>query len=166
MTYLAATHRQPGLPLNFFGPIALLFALAIFAAPVAKAGEPGPEADGVYSCGNSDKKWVYVTDLELKGKTYREFKEGVAPEKRGEFLPFTTDGKGGIKWSGRFGFLSHVGTVQSSTYSSSQGPKILINYSDSKRNPVMMICTQEDSKNGKSKSESPDETPKESPKSK
>jgi hypothetical protein len=155
MTITAAHPRPPGLAPSFARACwfsRLLLTLVFCAAgAAARAGEPGPEADGVYSCGNSDKKWVYVTDLELKGRTYREFKDGVAPEKRGEFLPFTANDKGEIKWSGRFSFLSHVGKVSSSTYSSSQAPSIMINYSDSKRNPVMMICTQEKSKSESAK---------------
>lgn len=162
---LTGNHTRAIVPASsarlLFRRVALLapwcLALAFLAlAVVARAAEPGPEADGVYSCGNStEKEWVYVTNLELKGKTYREFKENVALEKRGEFLPFTTDGKGGIKWSGRFSFLSHVGSVQSSSYSA-DGPKIFINYSDNKRNPVLMVCGQDSSK----------DNPKASPKEK
>ena len=73
-----------------------------------------------------------------------DYKEGTAIEKRGEFSPFTVDAEGHIKWTNRFTFLSHVSSVGTSTYAVQNGtPSIVINYSDNKRNPVVMNCTKE-----------------------
>jgi hypothetical protein len=108
----------------------------------------------VYSCGNEGgykggefvaaSKYIELVKLELRGRTYRDYKEGTAIEKRGEFSPFTVDAEGHIKWTNRFTFLSHVSSVGTSTYAVQNGtPSIVINYSDNKRNPVVMNCTKE-----------------------
>ncbi len=136
-------------PSRFF--LAFIFFAACLAA---RAAEPGPEADGVYSCGNvggykggefvAASKYIELVKLELRGRTYQDYKEGTAIEKRGEFSPFTVDAEGHIKWTNRFTFLSHVSSVGTSTYAVQNGtPSIVINYSDNKRNPVVMNCTKE-----------------------
>jgi hypothetical protein len=103
-------------------PSRFFLAFIFFAACLAAiAAEPGPEADGVYSCGNvggykggefvAASKYIELVKLELRGRTYRDYKEGTAIEKRGEFSPFTVDAQGHIKWTNRFTFLSHVSSL-------------------------------------------------------
>jgi hypothetical protein len=110
--------------------------------------EPGPEADGVYSCGKGDKdKYVELGKLELNGRTYRTWseKDTLPPEKR-EFRSFKTDGKGNIQWAEAFSFLGHNTHMAggTSTYSAGSGekPSILINYSENHA-ATFMICQKE-----------------------
>src|SRR5437870_1313182 len=55
----------------------LLVSLFLLASTLLiKAVEPGPEADGIYSCGKEVKgKYVELGKLEIKGKTYATYSE-------------------------------------------------------------------------------------------
>jgi hypothetical protein len=122
--------------------------LFAFAFTLLAAMEPGPEADGVYSCGKSDKdKYVELGKLELKGRTYRTWSEkDTLPSEKREFRSFKTDGKGNIQWAEAFAFLSHDAHIAggTSTYSVGSGekPSILINYSENHAT-TFMVCQKE-----------------------
>jgi hypothetical protein len=119
--------------------------LVLFASSLLAAQEPGPEADGVYSCGKTvDSKYKELGMLELKGKTYRTWSAGDSKEKA-DFNSFTTDGKGRIEWSVAFHFLdsdSHMGGRSEYSVDAKKAPSILINYSE-KHETAFMICTKE-----------------------
>ncbi len=127
------------------------FAFLCFSAGITllAAVEPGPEADGVYSCGKGDKasKYVELGKLELKGRTYRTWsKEDTLPHEKREFYSFKTNGKGKIEWSMAFGFLGSSTHMAGGTTEYSVGadgkPTILINYSEN-HSSTFMICTKE-----------------------
>lgn len=122
----------------------LLLASAVVAGKIV---DPGPEADGVYSCGKEVKgKYAELGKLEIKGKTYATYseKDPVAKEKK-SFDPFTTDGNGHIKWGMHFHFLDSQGSMSgASEYSLDDGgkPTILVNYSENHQQSFM-LCTKE-----------------------
>lgn len=136
--------------------ILVVLALLIFVSTVAAIPtEPGSEADGVYTCSQTGR-WdfqdgalylrklpepVELSQLELKGKTYYDFK------KRGNynpsFHPFTSDGKSHMKWSNGFTFLASESSIGESVYHTYKGKSfIIIDYSDAKRHKVQMTCTK------------------------
>jgi hypothetical protein len=121
----------------------LLFASTLLAG---KSAEPGPEADGVYSCGKTPKgKYVDLGKLEIKGRTYATYSKDDPKETR-RFDSFTADASGRLVWSVGFNFLSWSAHMAggTSTYSvDAKGkPSILINYSDD-HNPTFMTCTKD-----------------------
>jgi len=122
----------------------LLFGSTLLAS---KSAEPGPEADGVYSCGKTIKdKYVDLGKLEIKGRTYATYSKEDPKEKR-RFDSFTADASGRVVWSVGFNFLSWSAHMAggTSTYSvDAKGkPSILINYSDD-HNPTFMTCTKDE----------------------
>lgn len=124
----------------------LAASLFLFASSLLAAQEPGPEADGVYSCGKTvDSKYKELGKLELKRKTYRTWSVGDSREKA-DFNPFKTDGKGRIEWSMAFNFLdsySHMAGHPSEYSADAKGtPSILINYSQD-HSATYMYCTKE-----------------------
>ena len=122
----------------------LLLASALFAG---KNVDPGPEADGIYSCGKEVKgKYEELGKLEIKGKTYATYseKDPVSKEKK-SLDPFTTDGKGHIKWSMAFNFLdssTHMDGASEYFIDDAGTPSILVNYSEN-HHPTFMICSKE-----------------------
>ena len=127
----------------------VLFSLLLFASVLlaGKVADPGPEADGVYSCGKEVKgKYAELGKLEIKAKTYATYSETdpVSKEKKA-FSDFTTDGRGHIKWSMAFQFLDSSTQIDgASEYFISDGgmPSILVNYSEN-HHPTFMTCTKE-----------------------
>jgi hypothetical protein len=127
----------------------LLLSLFLFVSTLlVKAVEPGPEADGIYSCGKEVKgKYTELGKLEIKGKTYATYSENdkVSKEKK-SFDSFKTDSKGRIEWSMAFNFLdssTHMagGTSEYSVDKDGK-PSVLINYSEN-HTATFMICTKE-----------------------
>src|SRR3954471_12165055 len=109
----------------------LLFGSTLLAG---KTAEPGPEADGVYSCGKTIKgKYVDLGKLEIKGKTFATYSKGDPKENR-RFDSFTADASGRIVRRVGLNFLSWSAHMAGGTspYSVDEKgkPSILINYSD------------------------------------
>ena len=132
--------------LTVFSALVLSGLLFVSALIAGKVVDPGPEADGVYSCGNQVKgKYHELGKLEIKGKTYATYSDkDVTSQEKKPFDSFTTDGRGHIKWSAPFHFLSYLGSVDgSSEYSLDDGekPSILVNYSDNHQHDFM-VCTK------------------------
>lgn len=114
-------------------------ALALIASAYAAPAEPGPEADGKYTCTKLEyvektkqfKKIAELGTLELQGGTYRSFRKDNKDKEKTQFAPFTANADGNIKWSKGFVFVSHLGDIISCTYSVNDGkPSFWINYSD------------------------------------
>lgn len=129
---------------------ACLFCSLVLLGSALLAGkivDPGPEADGVYSCGKEVKgKYSELGKLEIKGQTYATYSEkAAAANEKKAFDSFTTDGKGHIKWSTPFHFISYSGSISgASEYSLDDGnkPTILVNYSENHQQSFM-LCTKE-----------------------
>lgn len=125
-------------------PVLFLFVSTL----LVQAGEPGPEADGIYSCGKEVKgTYKELGKLEIRGKTFATYSEDdkVSKEKK-SFNPFTIDGKGRIQWSMAFNFLGSNTHMAGGTSEYSIGkdgtPSFLINYSEN-HSPTFMTCTKE-----------------------
>jgi hypothetical protein len=123
----------------------IVFSLFLFASGLL-AAEPGPEADGVYSCGKEEKgKYVELGKLEIKGKTYATYSEQDISKEKKSFAPFTTDEKGNISFRTHFNFLNSYAQLSgSSQYSVGKDgiPTIMVNYGQDHR-ATFMICTKE-----------------------
>src|SRR4051794_24226777 len=92
-------HRFPFRSIRSAAAGSLLLMASLLFAPTLLAGktaEPGPEADGVYSCGKTVKgKYVDLGKLDIKGKTYATYEEKDPKEKR-QFDSFSADGSGRV----------------------------------------------------------------------
>ena len=122
----------------------------LVSAVLAKPVEPGPEADGTYTCQRiviilKPKVAVDRIDLgtlELRGKTYRTASKGDPIDTR-EFISFTSDANGHLTWSNSFVWVSAMGAINDSVYFLKHGkvPTIDIRYSDDHESR-QMICSK------------------------
>lgn len=129
----------------------------IATALANKAKEPGPEADGEYTCfkWESEKKDKFketeLGTLELRGRTYRSFRKGENDESQQRFFPFTAEADGEIKWSNRFAFVGSEGGISSCKYYLTEkgSPWIFMYYSDRKGGvQSMMSCFKKEEERG------------------
>ena len=124
----------------------IAFSLLLFAAAL-QAAEPGPEADGVYSCGKGEKgKYVELGKLEIRGKTYATYseKDPVSKEKK-SFDPFTTDEDGQIRFRTHFHFLDSYAQISGPSHYSigKDGTPIIMVYYGQNHRATFLICTRE-----------------------
>ncbi|HKP04501.1 MAG TPA: hypothetical protein VJU77_14210 [Chthoniobacterales bacterium] len=130
--------------------VSLTGGLLLVSAVLARPVEPGPEADGMYTCRRiviilKPKVAVDMTDLgtlELHGKTYRTASKGDPIDSR-EFISFTSDANGHLTWSNSFVWVSAMGAIHQSVYFLKHGkvPTIDIRYSDD-HEERQMICSK------------------------
>lgn len=146
--------------LRLTGVIVCLFlaCLTIATALADKYKEPGPEADGEYTCSKlelleKEKKFkaTELGTLELRGRTYRSFRKDEKDNSKAKFSPFTADANGNIEWSERLTFVGSSGTIRPGRYSitDSGTPSIFLYYSDHKGGVAgMMSCLKKKEERG------------------